>query len=508
MRAAEYARMSTEHQQYSIQNQEATIAAYAEQHGFEIVCSYRDEAKSGLDLAHRPGLRALLDDVASPDRAFTAILVLDVSRWGRFQDTDESAYYEYMCKRAGVRVHYCAEPFANDESLSAVLVKTMKRAMAGEYIRELSAKVFIGQCRIARIGYKLGGSPGYGLRRLLVDRDGRAKSILQEGEWKSLSCDRVTYVPGPPEEVGVVQEIYSRFVNDNWPASKIAGELNVRGMRRDTGAEWDYFSVYDILKNPKYSGCIVFNRTSTKFRGKTRANPREEWIIQPHSFEALVSPEIFEQAQKRFSTKGRRDKLLEDLHALLQSRKRLTSRIIQGDPHMASPAAYHRNFGGLKNAYKLIGYERPTNVERVAKDQMRRSRFRMLKLRIMTALLRECVRRSVPVEPYSQGISLIGYGRLEVQIARSLNPAFKGPRWDVVCANPQSRQFMAVRMHVDNIDVYDYLLFRNLPTPRHSRLFIYESEIADFALSFKDIPALIAEIVPIDGGSSGVTNFS
>jgi len=77
-----------------------------------------------------------------------------------------------------------------------------------------------------------------------------------------------------------------------------------------------------------------------------------------------------------------------------------------------------------------------------------------------------------------------------------------------MCANPQSRQFMAIRMHVDNIDVYDYLLFRNLPAPRHSRLFIYESEIADFALSFKDIPALIAEIVPIDGGSSGVTNFS
>src|SRR5664279_3230567 len=142
------------------------------------------------------------------------------------------------------------------------------------------------------------------------------------------------------------------------------------------------------------------------------------------------------------------------------------------------------------------------------KDEMRRSRFRMLKLRIMTALLREFVRRSIPVEPYSQGVMLVGYGRLEVQIARSLNPAFKGPRWDVVCANPQSRHFMAVRMHVDNIHVCDYLLFRDLPAPRHSRLFIYESEIADFALSFKDLPALIAEIVPGDRGSSGIPNFS
>ncbi|MEO6246527.1 MAG: hypothetical protein ABIQ12_13930 [Opitutaceae bacterium] len=26
----------------------------------------------------------------------------DVSRWGRFQDADESGYYEYICKRAGI----------------------------------------------------------------------------------------------------------------------------------------------------------------------------------------------------------------------------------------------------------------------------------------------------------------------------------------------------------------------------------------------------------------------
>src|SRR5271157_369499 len=284
-------------------------------------------------------------------------------------------------------------------------VKTMKRAMAGEYIRELSAKVFTGQCRIARAGYKLGGGPGYGLKRLLVDRDGSAKCILQEGEWKSLSCDRVTYTPGTAEEVRVVQEIYSRFVNDYRPASKIADELNARGVRRDTGAKWDYFSVYDILRNPKYSGCIVFNRTSTKLRGKTRANPREEWIVQPRSFEALVSREIFDQAQKRFSAKGRKEKLLEDLRTLLQSRKRVTARIIQGDPQTASPAAYYRNFGGLRSAINRSG----TSVQEISNvSRARRSRFRMLELNTITALLREFVRRSITIEPYSQGVLLIG----------------------------------------------------------------------------------------------------
>ena len=51
-------------------------------------------------------------DVESGRADFTDILVYDVSRWGRSQDADESAYYEYIGKRANIRVHYCAAAFA------------------------------------------------------------------------------------------------------------------------------------------------------------------------------------------------------------------------------------------------------------------------------------------------------------------------------------------------------------------------------------------------------------
>src|SRR5271166_2013069 len=219
MRAAQYVRMSTEHQQYSIENQQSAITQYALQHGIEVVKTYADPARSGLDLAHRPGLRKMLKDVLSTTPGYEAILVYDVSRWGRFQDTDESAYYEFLCKKAGVRIHYCAEPFDNeDEGITVALIKSLKRAMAGEYLRELSHKVFVGQCRIARYGYKLGGQPGYGLRRLLVGRDGAEKGILATGERKSIDSDRVRYVPGPSEEVRVVREIYEWFVNEGLSA--------------------------------------------------------------------------------------------------------------------------------------------------------------------------------------------------------------------------------------------------------------------------------------------------
>ena len=78
-------------------------------------------------------------------------------------------HYEYICKRAHVRVHYCVESFTNDDTLSSTLLKTLKRSMAAEYSRELSGKVYAGQLRLIELGYRQGGHPGYGLRRLLVD---------------------------------------------------------------------------------------------------------------------------------------------------------------------------------------------------------------------------------------------------------------------------------------------------------------------------------------------------
>lgn len=184
--AAEYVRMSTEHQQYSTQNQIDKIREYASQRGLAIVKTYADEGKSGLRIDGRKALQQLIRDVEAGTAEFKVILVYDVSRWGRFQDADESAYYEYICRRAGIQVAYCAEQFENDGSPVSTIVKGVKRAMAGEYSRELSAKVFAGQCRLIELGFRQGGPAGFGLRRVLVDQAGSIKGELARSEHKSL----------------------------------------------------------------------------------------------------------------------------------------------------------------------------------------------------------------------------------------------------------------------------------------------------------------------------------
>ena len=94
VRAAEYVRMSTDHQKYSTANQAAAIHEYAAAHNMAIVRTYEDEGKSGLEIGRRLGLRSLLDDVQNGQVDFAVILVFDVSRWGRFQNSDEAAHYE------------------------------------------------------------------------------------------------------------------------------------------------------------------------------------------------------------------------------------------------------------------------------------------------------------------------------------------------------------------------------------------------------------------------------
>ncbi len=154
--AAQYVRMSSEHQYFSTETQKNAIAEYANAHDIEIVATYADEGKSGLSLRGRAGLKKLLTDAINPARTFNAILIYDVSRWGRFRDPDEAAHYEFLCRQAGVDVIYCAEPFTNDFSPTSGILKNLKRVMAHEYSRELSEKLSRAHLQQARLGYKQG----------------------------------------------------------------------------------------------------------------------------------------------------------------------------------------------------------------------------------------------------------------------------------------------------------------------------------------------------------------
>jgi DNA invertase Pin-like site-specific DNA recombinase len=358
-RAAMYVRMSTDHQKYSTENQADAIREYATHRNIEIIETFADEGKSGLKMEGRDALKRLIETVQTGKFAFNVILVLDVTRWGRFQDADESAYYEYICRRAGIDVQYVAEQFENDGSPVSTIVKGVKRAMAGEYSRELSGKVFAGQCRLIEKGFKQGGTSGYGLRRALLSEDGVQKAILKVGEHKSFQTDRVIYVPGPPDEVEIVNWMYRAFVDEGMREAEIMALLNQRGILTDLGRPWTRSTVHQVLTNEKYIGNNVFNRVSFKLKKRRVVNAPDMWVRCDGAFEAVVDKRYFYEAQRVIHQRNRKmsdEDMLEKLRSLHVREGWLSGLVIDEAEDMPSSSDYRYRFGSLVRAYSLIGY--------------------------------------------------------------------------------------------------------------------------------------------------------
>ena len=364
-RAAQYVRMSTERQRYSIQNQAAVLAAYAHAHGLTIVRTYRDEGERGLRIKNRAGLRQLIQDVGDGQADFDYLLVYDVSRWGRFQDIDESAHYEFVCKQAGIKVAYCAEQFDNDGSMLSSIMKNLKRVMAAEYSRELSAKVHAGACRFARLGFVMGGQVGYALRRELVDEKLQPKGIMKNGERKYLLTDHIRLRPGTADEMAVVRWIFEQFLRQK-SETGIARELNRKTIDTSTGRPWNRALIGRLLRNENYVGNLIYNRRSRKLGEKDIYNPPDLWVRSENCMDPIVTSDVFIRAKKII--KDRRVELPEEqmlarLRRTLMKEGCLSPAIIDKTVGLPCTATYRQHFGSLRNVYRLIGYTSKRNCE-------------------------------------------------------------------------------------------------------------------------------------------------
>jgi DNA invertase Pin-like site-specific DNA recombinase len=359
--AAIYLRMSTESQNYSTHHQRAAIAQYACENRMEIVRVYADDGKSGLDIKRRAGLLQLISDVQGGRANFKVIIVYDVSRWGRFQDVDEAAYHEHTCRRAGIAVVYCAEAFQNDGSPLASLMKSMKRTMAAEYSRELSAKVFGAQCRFIEMGYKQGGHAGYGLRRISLAADGTPRRALQYGEAKGMLTDRVVFALGPAHEIETVRRIYRLYIDQHASEPEIVRLLNSEGIESEFGRPWTQCMVKSVLTNVKYIGTLVYNRRSSKLSNRREHNKAASWIVNEGAIPKLLSRSLFDKAQAERARRTRRYKppeLLELLRGCYSRHGKVTAPVIAADPLLPDPQLFVRTFGSLIDAYDAAGLPR------------------------------------------------------------------------------------------------------------------------------------------------------
>jgi DNA invertase Pin-like site-specific DNA recombinase len=457
---AAYVRMSTEHQQYSTENQLDRIKEYAARRGMVIARVFADEGKSGLSVRGRDSLRQMIAEVESGKADFKGILAYDVSRWGRFQDADESGYYEYICKRAGIGVHYCAEQFENDGSPTSNIIKSVKRSMAGEYSRELSTKVFQGACRLIQMGFKQGGAAGFGLRRMLIDQTGQPKGTLKVGEQKSLQTDRVVLVPGPDAEQEIVRSIYRAFLDEGKSEREIADRLNAQNITTDLGRPWTRGTIHQILTNEKYIGNNVYHRTSCKLKRKHVANPPEMWIRADNAFPAVVDQTLFLRAQEVILARAKRysdEEMLTVLKNLWSRHGRISGLLIDEQEAMPSSAAFRNRFGSLIRAYSLIGYTPEIDYSFIEINRYLRGRHPEIVQEVITRLAE--LKVTVERDPATELLVLDRELTVSVVLARCLQTPGGASRW-VLRFEEAFRPDLtiAVRMDESNQGIKDYYL--------------------------------------------------
>jgi DNA invertase Pin-like site-specific DNA recombinase len=464
-----------------------------------IVRTYADEGHSGLRLDSRQGLKDLISDVLLGRADFDCILVYDISRWGRFQDADESAHYEFICKEAGVRVEYCAEEFRNDGSLMSTIVKNLKRAMAAEYSRELSAKVFAAQCRHVTLGFRQGGAPGFGLRRLLIDENGNSKGLLKSGERKHLQSDRVILQPGPVRELEIVRNVFHQFVVELKSQSKIARELNRNGLLNQYGRPWTPCSIRFLLKNENYIGNNIYNRKTVRLRQKQRDNPPNLWIRSPGAFEVIVEPNLFERAQEIRRARNRdhlflssRD-MLARLTSLFEEKGQLSATLIDEESDLPHHTTYILRFGSLRNAYKQIEYHRKGFFNYIQDGNSQPMTIPKLAADLVAKV--EGAGGSADFDKATDELTINGKPMIAIRVARRRDAAGRGLLWTVGRpANLRCDWIVALRTDETRRNIIDFLLLPGSNFPKEKIEFAERNRTRLDPCRFDTVEALFQSV--------------
>lgn len=469
LKGAMYIRMSTELQVESPEIQERQIQAYANKYGIEIVKTYADLGVSGMTAEKREQFQALLDDVEQGRNTYNIVLYLEESRWGRFVDSREADYHRMRLERKNVVCQSCDQPLTLASNIADRIITLLRDESASDYCRQLSQKVYNGQCNLIMKGYRQGGPAGFGLRRMLLDESGKAKQELATGQRKSLQTERVILVPGPKTEQDKIRWIYDQFIA-GFRENQIAEQLNTEGWKTDFGRPWTRGTVREVLSNEKYIGNNLFNRRSSKLKSKSRNNPESEWIRKEGAFIPIIEAERFYLVQDLIKERNKKlsdFELLERLKMLKSQRGRLSAMIIDESEGMPPSSLYSHRFGGLLRAYRLIGYMPERDFRYVEINRKLREIHSDVLADTLASIEKLCGRR-IAVDPETDLLELNHNLFISIVISRCFQTPSGRFRWKIrfdTGLHPDIT--IAVRMNASNEKIHDYYILPSLEFGAH-----------------------------------------
>lgn len=270
-KAVAYARFSSDMQrEESIDAQIRAIKEYCQKNNIELIRFYSDEGISGTT-DNRPQFQEMIKNITDIDY----VVVHKLDRFSR--NRYDSAVYKRKLKQKGIKVLSVLENL--DDSPESVIMESVLEGMSEYYSRNLSREVKKGLKENALKCQYTGGTIAYG-----YSIDENKMFIINE------------------KEAEAVRIIFRMFV-DGYNYNQIIDELERQGHKTRKGGKFKKTTLYDMLKNERYKGTFIFSKNDYDFttgrRNSHKQKSREQMIIIENGNPAIVSPELWEQAQKR-----------------------------------------------------------------------------------------------------------------------------------------------------------------------------------------------------------------
>ncbi len=333
-----YLRCSTSGQKNSIEDQDSSVMEVVRRFKLQVAKRYTDEGISGSTVDERDAIMTMIAEVGRMGIKY--ILIYDVSRLTRGGQGDFWSIIHEL-KKQGVLVYCCQhELFITEKNaLQFCIDASQARASNLQHSRDI-ARTMVANVRDRKNAP--GAKPPLGYDRLYIDDSGKpfhqvrwntdgTKSILDptSGEkisrlakgdsYSKIASHRVVLTPSSDDRVEAVRRIFELVQSMGY--SEVANTLNNDGFVGPAGGKMNANTLRDIIKNPAYTGKLVFNRTH---KGRYHRiidgqvvqldeldqgsvnfcdNPEDQWIIVPDVHVPLVSDEVWLAAQQAIESR-------------------------------------------------------------------------------------------------------------------------------------------------------------------------------------------------------------
>ena len=336
-KAAGYIRCSTDMQaDTSPEQQKRIISQWAESNNYEIIRWYEDAGRSGTSFDKRTSFLLLKND-AEKHRDFSAVIVLDESRWGR-AGAKESIYYKRYFEKLNVEIKLVRTIASTGNEVIDTMLEAFEGGLSREESKKKSERCLDGGINASLKGWSAGGTAPYGYQRVAINKFTGERRVLgaitaQDGtpllnekgfpmfEQRKPKEEHVVWELGDQKEVETVRQIFDWTVNKGLGITKIAKLLNSqnvecprRGRWRNIDSKWSASTVGDIIRNLSYTGARVYNRLKRhgigKYAPRYKEQRQSEWIIVENAHPEIVSKELWDAAnstehRKRYQTMNR-----------------------------------------------------------------------------------------------------------------------------------------------------------------------------------------------------------